>query len=508
VAVALLLRAALAHTGGRLVYALDDAYIHMAVARNLAEHGVWGVTRYVFTSSTSSLAWPLLLAAADLVVGVRESTPLVLNLLFAAIAIPLADRLLRGAPPALRAAALIALVLLTPLPVLVLAGMEHTLQIAAVLWLFDRVRAVGEAPLPSGAGALAWLAAAAALATAARYESLFLVVPAVVLLALDGRVRAALAAGIGGLLPVVAYGAVSVAQGWPPIPNSLLLKRATFDVAGLPGVVDRLGGHAVRTLAETPHLLVLLAAVLVLSAVRPTGHVVRRWDALFVVATALHLQLAGVGWLFRYEAYLVAIGIVLVARHLADAGTVAAGLARTARVSLALAGVVAAVPLLTRAAQAIREGPAAVKNIYEQQYQMGLFLRELPPGATVMANDIGAISYLADVRLVDLYGLATQATARARRASGVDRELLARLAAENPPAAVVVYRSWFADSLPADWIEVATWKVPDKVVVADRTVSFYATGAEAASRLGAALVAFQPRLPATVTSRVADLPAP
>ena len=325
-----------------------------------------------------------------------------LNLAFAAAAILLGDRLLRGAGPALRAGALIAFVLLTPLPILVLAGMEHTLQIAAVLWLLDRVRAADEdAPRP-GAVVLASLAGAAALATGARYESLFLVVPAVVVLALDGRWRAAVAAAIGGLVPVVLYGAVSMARGWPPLPNSLLLKRATFEAVGLAGLLDRMGGHALRTLGEAPHLLVLLAAVLVLSALLPSPPAVRRWDAIFVAATLLHLQLAAIGWLFRYEAYLVAIGIVLVARHLADAGEFAAGRPRRVRAALTLAGLVVAAPLLTRAGQAIREGPLAIKNIYEQQYQMGLFLREIPVGSTVMANDIGAISYLADVRLVDL----------------------------------------------------------------------------------------------------------
>jgi hypothetical protein len=508
VAVALLLRAALVHTGGRVVYALDDAYIHMAVARNLAEHGVWGVTRYAFTSSTSSLAWPLVLAAADLVFGVHEATPLILNLVFAAIAVLVADRLLRDAPPALRAGALIGVVLLAPLPILVLAGMEHTLQIAAVFWLFDRLRAADEGPAFARAGTLALLGAAAALATAARYESLFLVGPAAVLLVLDGRRRAAAVTAIGGVLPVVVYGAISVAQGWPPLPNSLLLKRATFGGTGWTSVLDRVGGHALRTLAEAPHLLVLLLAVLVLSAIVVSLPAVRRWDAIFVVAALLHLQLAAVGWLFRYEAYLVALGIVLVARHLADAAPPALGRTPMARRALVLAAVVAAAPLLSRAAQSVREGSGAVKNIYEQQYQMGLFLRELPAGSTVMANDIGAISYLADVRLVDLYGLATQETARARRAGQVDRALLTRLAAETPPAAVVVYRSWFADSLPADWVEVGTWKVQEKVVVADRTVSFYATGPAAASRLAAALAAFQHRLPATVSARLVDVPAP
>ena len=304
----------------------------------------------------------------------------------------------------------------------------------------------------------------------------------------------------------MAYGAVSIAQGWPPLPNSLLLKRATFAAAGFGGGLDRIGGHALRTLGEAPHLLVLLLAVLVLSAVLLSPPAVRRWDAIFVVATLLHLQLAAVGWLFRYEAYLVAIGIVLVARHLANAGPLAAPRPRLARFALVLAGLVAAAPLLTRAVQSMREGPGAVKNIYEQQYQMGLFLRALPAGSTVMANDIGAISYLADVRLVDLYGLATQETARARRAGHVDRALLTSLAAQTSPAAVVIYRSWFADALPADWIEVGTWKVPDKVVVADRTVSS-TRGSVAGGAPAAALAAFQPRLPATVSARLADVPA-
>jgi hypothetical protein len=502
----LLLRAGLGHTGGRLVYALDDAYIHMAVARSLAQHGVWGVTPYAFTSSTSSLAWPLLLALADLLVGVRDATPLFLNLMFAAVSVLLADRLLRGASPALRATALIAFVFFTPLPTLVLAGMEHTVQIAAVLWLLDRVRAAEEEASLRGR-TLGSLAAASALAATARYESLFLIAPAALLLWLDGRRRAAVVAAVAGVLPLALYGAVAVAHGWPPLPNSLLLKRAVFAGSGTAGIVERLGGHAVRTLAEAPHLLVLLAAVLVLSALLPAPPAVRRWDAIFVTATFLHLQLAAIGWLFRYEAYLVAIGVVLVARHLADAPVTTAHPGRE-RAALALAICVAAAPLVTRAVEALAQTPRAAKNIYEQQYQMGRFLHGLPAGSTVMANDIGAIAYLADVRLIDLYGLATQETARARREGRVDRELLARLAAPAAPAAVVIYRSWFADAIPPDWIQVGTWKVPEEVVVADRTVTFYATRPAEAALLARALQAFQARLPPSVSARIADAGAP
>lgn len=69
----------------RFVYPLDDTYIHMGMAKNLATHGVWGVNRYHFSSSSSSPLWTLTLAGAYLVTGVREATPLILNLIFAGL---------------------------------------------------------------------------------------------------------------------------------------------------------------------------------------------------------------------------------------------------------------------------------------------------------------------------------------------------------------------------------------------------------------------------------------
>jgi hypothetical protein len=141
--------------------------------------------------------------------------------------------------------------------------------------------------------------------------------------------------------------------------------------------------------------------------------------------------------------------------------------------------------------------------VYEQQYQMAAFLATHYSGATVMANDIGAVSALADVRLVDLYGLATRETAAARRAGRLDRAFLEDLAAATRPEVIVVYRSWFADALPPSWIEVGTWRVPEKVVVADRTVTFLARDEPGARRLAAALTTFAPSLPPRVVSRVA-----
>src|SRR5215470_17748221 len=66
-------------TNGKLMYILDDPYISAAMARNLLQHGTLGVTRYGYSSSSSSIVWPFLLTATDLVTRSYEYSPFILN---------------------------------------------------------------------------------------------------------------------------------------------------------------------------------------------------------------------------------------------------------------------------------------------------------------------------------------------------------------------------------------------------------------------------------------------
>lgn len=506
--VAASLRLSLALTGGHLVYPLDDAYIHMAVARNLAEHGVWGVTRDGFSSSTSSLAWPLLLAAGHKVFGSVDAFPLALNLIAGLACLAVASAALAAHPPWWRLAVLTSIVLLTPLPTLVLAGMEHTLHVCAALALAVLVaRAVKEDGGRRPREALL-LAAAAAGAASLRYESLFLAAGAVAVLAAHRRRRLAMIVAGAAVAPLLAYAVLSVARGWYPLPNSVLLKGARFDLSTGGGLLNLLGGRSLRMLAQTPHLLVLTVACLALLAFGSPAR--RALPALTAIATLLHLQFADTGWLYRYEAYLVALGLLAVGVTApAAVAAVRAATAPGGRFALAAATGLAAIlayPLAERGVRAVAETPRAAKNIFDQQYQMGLFLRRYYPGAAVAANDIGAISFLADVRLLDLYGLASMDVARARRAATLDRETLARLTAAHGTQVIAVYRSWFSQSLPAEWLEAGSWRAPEKVVVADRVVTFYAVDAPGRDRLAENLRAFAGAMPADVAVRLPGAP--
>ncbi|HEY2940860.1 MAG TPA: hypothetical protein VGN09_00365 [Vicinamibacteria bacterium] len=488
VAVGVLVAWSWRHSAGHLVYALDDAYIHMAMARNLAEHGVFGVTRYAFTSSSSSPLWTLLLAGLFARLGPRDGLPLALNVLFAASLLAVADRVLEnhGVRPHSRVLALVAIVVLTPVPPLVLVGQEHLLHATLTLAF------AGLLTLAPPRAALLLVAAAL---TATRYEGLFLVFIACLVLAARRRLAFALALGAVALLPPALYGLVSLAHGWYALPNPVILKGALGE--GLGGwrplaLVPFLGGWG--ELVRNPHLLALVAVAAVTLLARWRSPSSREGTLLIVfIGTAiLHLQYARTGWFYRYEAYLVAFGIVAAAVALDGLGDrvrprwLPAGLASAAALLCAVRGVRAHV-----------ETPGAVGNIYEQQIQMGRFLARYYPGESVAANDIGAIDWLVDLRVLDLWGLASREVAEAKLGGRYTTAGIAELARSRGVRVAVIYERWLdaAGGVPPEWVRAGRWRVASNVVLGDRTVAFYAVDRAEAAALTDHLRAFAPELP-------------
>jgi len=540
---AVLLVRGLSLTEGQLTYALDDSYVHMAMAKNFSQHGVWGITRHEFSSSSSSPLWTLLLAGLFIVTGPVDVVPLVLNLICAVLVVFVGYRLLTGGRSLARggpvqhgtvAIALIALVLFVPVTALIATGQEHLLHLLLVL-LFAGM--VAERATAAGRDAaarklpLALLVLAAALPLV-RYESLFLVLAAGVLLASRGHRRAAVALGAAAVLPVLVFGLISVSKGWLFFPNSLVLK------ANLPGepagqTLRTLTGYMVlRRLIANAHLLVLaivaLAGLIALARRRPGGLARRApterslreparterpganepsgasWVllVLFLATLVLHLALADVGWFYRYEAYLVGFGLIALAvawlelRARGDLPATRAILRGARGWAVAVLAVVTAGTLADRGVRAMIEAPRAMRNIHEQQIQMGRFLRDNYPGAVVAVNDIGAVNYLADVRCLDLMGLASRDVAAHLRAGTYGTRALEDLIRRHGVKVAIVYDNWIR--IPDTWQRVGRWRIQDNVVTGGDTVSLYALDPAEAPRLAEALRRFAPRLPRSV----------
>src|ERR1700722_5098827 len=73
----------LIQTHGTIAYPLDDAFFNLTLAKNLAFDHVWRLTKYSFSSVSTSLLYPGVLAVIYLVSGASLFVPLLVNIVAA-----------------------------------------------------------------------------------------------------------------------------------------------------------------------------------------------------------------------------------------------------------------------------------------------------------------------------------------------------------------------------------------------------------------------------------------
>ena len=467
------LREALRQTDGRLIYALDDTYIHMAVARTLASHGIWGCTPFHFSSSSSSLLWTLALGAADLVFQVSDWAPLLLNVAFGAATLVLADRLLArfGCAPLLRAAALLGIVLAFPLPGIALLGMEHTLHLLLTIGFaalaVETLASPSQSP-PADRRRTAALAALAALLAASRYEGLFLVGLVGLGFLARRQLGRALAIGAAALAPIALFGAISLANGSYFLPNPLMVKAVGEAESTLTALLKPFGSEDLAFLQNDRAMPILLGLGVVGALVHwRAGRSVFRPEVLFPLLLSAMILLHGhfvfspLYWAYRYDAYLVAIRRLRVRRRVLG-GLPAPGRCRGG--ALAALVVLALVPIVAD----VREGlwPKAevegVRSTYLEQFQTAQFIRAYYPDDAVIVNDLGAVTYYTQARILDIVGLGDIEPVRIMRRSSYTSRDVAAWTAPYRPRLAIVSLGWsvVVPLIPPEWVSVAVVEQP------------------------------------------------
>lgn len=503
-------------TNGRFIYGLDDTYIHMAMAKNVALHGVWGVTPYEFSSASSSPLYTALIAAGYALLGPQELLPLAVNLIAAVGLVLLMASILRSSGYGTKLAAGLALgiALLMPVVALALSGMEHgvhTVVLLAFVALGAKVLAEDRAPVRRDIAVLCGLAAVSVLL---RYESLAVLCTFVALALLRRRWVLGAAVLTATVSPVLLFGYFSMSNGGFFLPNSLVMKMRPLPGQDLAVAIKHgwaIGGKELRSLVprsllvwadprEAGHILPLLAVATAVLAYRlrtrqrGTGF----WSketlmlTMAVVGAFGHIEFGDFGWLFRYEAYLVSIlyiallaairpGISTLASRLAEDVAPRRFLAAGAAAALALAVVM---PSAARAVQAQAQGLRATKNIHDQQYQMARFVAKYYRGRTIVASDIGAITYFGDFRLIDLSGLGSTEIARTAKGHGKrpwGPDAVAVMAEEQGAEIAFTFEEINRALIPRQWKRVAAWRIDGNVICADDEVTFYAVDQDPAS---------------------------
>ncbi len=294
----------------------------MGLAKRLAAEGCWGVGDG-FASASSSILWPLAISLVYFAKGPDLYTPLVFEFLGLAALMVFLHRVVRrdfaaldrrGWPAGLL---FLAIAGAAPAGALVLGGLEHVWHLVAVLVVVDfaALAIAGEAGGEGRRRAERALVLAAPLLTLVRFETLALALPIGLLLLARGRLKAAVAMGAAAALPAAAFGGLALALGAHVLPNSLSLKRIRYAPGEPIGAkLQAVFEHLVSLWPQNHEyfLLFLLALLTLGMTLAFTRRLFTRPAILlfcYLAQAAAHAIFGSFGWLFRYEAYVLALGL-------------------------------------------------------------------------------------------------------------------------------------------------------------------------------------------------------
>jgi hypothetical protein len=481
---------------GTICYALDDSFIMMALAKNLAFYKVWGMTPYAFSSTASSILFTGLLALFFRLAGDSAYLPLILNAaallgLFYTTARLAAARGLNNWQTWML---LMGLHFFMPVPVLLFGAMEHILHTWIAVWvLYKLVDPRRPATLPL-------TAAAGLLLGSIRFEGLFEGGLIALVLLLNGERIRALAFGAALLLPTLALGLISLREGWFFFPNSLILKAYGMNIQETGSVLTYLLSMLSKA-GSYPHAMAAMLALYLLYGSIPRDQKKERTlTAVVFLTSALHFLLARYHHVFRYEAYLMALAWIPLWTCLCRNNGIQNMPGLWAFVKkepfMAVFSTLLLLGPVWRSVNSYAVGTRAMCNIYQQQVQTGKFIAAFYPDDPVAAIDIGAITYYSTCRLTDLWGLGTMEMARLKLAGRYEARAIDAWCRKEGVRVAIVYGRKLAH--PA-WKTVERWVIPHNVVCAQDTIDFVAIFPEEESVLRKNLARFRHRLPAPVT---------
>lgn len=449
---------------GVFVYALDDPYIHMTMADNLVNHGKWAVNQMNFSSASSSPMWVLVISAVYAALGKNLVTPFILNLLFQVMIIAIVCFKFREyGISKYKIPLLLLFIYVTAMPAILFTGMEHSAQIAfALLFVYYGIKLI------ISSNSLKYLIFITPVLTALRYEDMILVLLVSVLLFAKRKPLYGIIILLLGALPIVVYGLISVSNGWLFFPNTLLLKSTPPGFS--PVDIIRYGFKAFTNITE-PHLFLLL----ILSSFLFVFNFKRQknfWDEkqlfLLIASAAIIINMSVIeyhqnGAFYRYEAYLMALGLFAVIIAFYDfipdfKNLLFNKIGMTGKYAVIILLLIILSPFVLRFFTAFGI-PHASLEYYSQQYQMAQFVKQYAKGMNVALNDIGMVSYYSDNKVVDLWGVANIDVIKHKLNRDYTTKAIEELTIKENIRFAVIYENWFEQygGFPVSWKKLATW---------------------------------------------------
>ena len=497
-------------TEGKYAYSLDDSYIHLSIADNLANRGLFSVTGRDFEAASSSIFYSLLLTVIRLLItdfDLYVLSPIAINHVFNLLIIKFFYDRCKELQISESRSIIISLLSVVLIPTInnPFIGMEHAIQTYLALQLLNT--SIAQITTNDGKHWPISLYLLAFLSTGFRYEAFFLIAPIVFLFLFNRKYLIAIGIAAASLIPNVWFAIYSSQHGGMIIPNSILIKTINKQyLASDSPIMDAIfliGNLIWNMISGFPLVYGIVIVVMLVFNQIPIeeankspliGRLLKMLEAIskdewlsacfiFSIASIGHVLTARMLWFFRYESYLLAIlyylGIVFAMRlnyfdrlyeyfqvkffslfritqaknkmqdqeKKQDSGALEVNTNDKFYKLFAVLFVI----LLVRGLICIVQIPLASRNIYQQQYMMGQFVSKYYNNRSVAANDIGAINLFNDAYILDLVGLSNTEVAEFRMNRNYTTSTLEYLMEKYNISIAIIYEYWFSgtyDFLP------------------------------------------------------------
>lgn len=507
-------------TGGHFVYSLDDPYISLALAENLAHFGHYGVNLQEYASPSSSILFPFLLVPFYWL-RIAAYGPLIINTISACGSVLLLFRFLSRTVPlaaGIRALASVGIFFLVGGFSLIFIGLEHSLHLLDTLAVFYLLSSIIADSLEGvQTKQIVWAALFVTLVVQPfiRLEGLAIVVAAsIILLALHHRsfVFASFAAIFAGL---GVYGAAMKSLGLPVLPSSVLAKESVLTTSTAAvhlkdyfmSMVSAIQHTFLANLADATSFGIIFL-VLLISLTPFAKKSLRERKVMYamgvggITVTVLHLAFGAVGSFARYESYAV-LWMVCTALYLHRDFLIS----RIADLSIRWwqVGILAlSLVFLFRpfSIEPFLKTPAAAQSMYLQPYQMHRLVTDFLK-SPIAVNDLGWVSFENDEYVLDLFGLGSEEARIGYRTK--DPNYIDRLTS-NHDVHVALLSDWFiseaSNFLPNTWRKIGSLQLDVPLVTAGSSkVGIYVFGLSSTQCTGifTKLEDFQKTLPLKTT---------
>lgn len=466
---------------GHYVYLIDDAYIHLSMAKNFALYHVWGVTRHQFSSTSSSPLFTYLISLLIKIFGNNDQLPLYFNVVFGTGIVFLLNQHFSGMFKNLKAGILATLftIFLAVLHLQVLAGMEHIFHVFLFALSIICFYRWDKDKYARGGFYLTLL-----LMGLVRFESIFYFAILAFVFLLVKKWKRAIGVLLVGFVPILIFCYFNYQQDGYFFPNSVVVKgtKLSWDEDLI---------FQLKTIFLDNFLLnvsfykigffpIILCFIFIYRDFQKKGFSGTIRDDFFLIVLSLlmicHSMFADLKGAFRYEAYiLVGFSMVLIPRVKGFLDDFKVYIQKERLVSILIIINIFLMVYKTWMAHVMLEYGG--KNIYEQQIQSAKFLNQYYNTSRVVANDIGAITYFTEIHLLDIAGLGSpEMIPFSENKRGMDdrfESFLTRYSSDHNYELAIIYDEWFQGHVPKTWKKAAVLKIGHAITVGRDHVSIY-----------------------------------